>query len=59
MNFMAPFKPEGSWHDEQVDELFGSLLGQRVQLGDDDEDNTMEGADEPAADVGLGGLRVF
>jgi hypothetical protein len=56
---MAPFKPEGSWHDEQVDELFGSLLGQRVQLGDDDEDNTMEGADEPAADVGLGGLRVF
>lgn len=57
MNFMAPFKPEGSWHDEQVDELFGSLLGQRVQLGEDDEE--MEDADETAGDVGLGGLRVF
>lgn len=59
MNFMAPFKPEGSWHDEQVDELFGSLLGQRVQLGDDDDDDEMEDADGLAPDVGLGGLRMF
>lgn len=26
-NFMVPVPVAGSWHDEQVDELFGSLLG--------------------------------
>lgn len=56
MNFMAPYQPEGAWHEEQVDELFGSLLGQRVQL----EDEFMEVEEEsPAMAAGLGGLRVF
>ena len=51
MNFMVPVPTEGvggGWHEEQVDELFGSLLGKRI--GEDEED---------APAVGLGGLRVF
>lgn len=53
MNFMVPVQMEGvggGWHDEQVDELFGSLLGKRVE--DDDEG-------EEQKEVGLAGLRVF
>ena len=55
MNFMVPVAMEGvggGWHEEQVDELFGSLLGKRVN---DDEDE--EG--EERQEVGLAGLRVF
>ncbi|CCG82880.1 Protein bfr2 [Taphrina deformans PYCC 5710] len=39
-NFMAPM-PTGSWHEEQVDELFGSLFGQTLQVNDENaEDDT-------------------
>lgn len=40
-NFMAPI-PSGSWHEEQIDELFGSLLGQTLRV---DEDMEGEGDD--------------
>lgn len=42
-NFMAP-APSGTWHEEQVDELFGSLFGQRLQVDEDVEED--EGAVE-------------
>ena len=51
-NFMAPV-PAGTWHEEQMDELFAGLFGQRAPGVDDD------GGDE---DVELDvddGLRVF
>lgn len=41
-NFMAPI-PMSTWHEEQIDELFGSLLGQSLRV---DEDMTGE-QDEP------------
>ncbi|KAF1347366.1 TRAUB-domain-containing protein, partial [Lizonia empirigonia] len=34
-NFMAP-EERGEWGERQRDELFGSLFGQRVRLGEDD-----------------------
>lgn len=58
MNFMVPVKLEGAggaWHEEQVDELFSSLLGRRVV--DDGADATA--GEEAVMPQGLGGLRVF
>lgn len=53
-NFMAP-EDRASWGERQVDELFGSLFGQRLGLGEDKEDEEM--ADE--ADDDEGGLMLF
>lgn len=36
-NFMAP-EDRGSWGERQIDELFGSLLGKRLALGENDAD---------------------
>ena len=44
-NFMMP-EDRGTWGERQVDELFGSLLGRRVELredGEDGEDGEEEG----------------
>jgi len=41
-NFMAP-EDRGSWGERQIDELFGSLLGKRLALGETEVDG---GADE-------------
>lgn len=61
MNFMVPVALAGvggAWHDEQVDELFASLLGRRLGAAPEGEDG---GQAEEAREegVGLGGLRVF
>lgn len=41
-NFMAPM-PTGTWHEEQVDELFGSLFGQSMRVDEEiDEDGDRE-----------------
>ncbi|KAI9864197.1 MAG: rRNA-processing protein bfr2 [Vezdaea acicularis] len=49
-NFMAP-EDRGEWGERQAGELFGGLLGRRVELGEADEDGT---------DVDEGeGLRLF
>lgn len=37
-NFMVPITTPGSWHEEQIDELFASLLGKGFE-------NSMQGAD--------------
>lgn len=59
-NFMAP-DDRGSWGERQRGELFGSLLGRKVQMGED-EDITSDNDDgEMDAEMeGVeGGLRLF
>ncbi|GAO46944.1 TRAUB-domain-containing protein [Saitoella complicata NRRL Y-17804] len=51
-SFMAPI-PTAQWHDEQIDELFASLLGQRVRV---DEEEEKEAEVEVIPDDGL---RIF
>lgn len=54
-NFMVPIPVTNGWHDEQIDELFSSLLGKRFQ--DDDVPNQEDRSSE--ANVDLTGFRVF
>ncbi|KAJ7050542.1 apoptosis-antagonizing transcription factor [Mycena amicta] len=51
-NFMVPVPVPGMWHEEQIDELFSSLLGRGFEgaLGKDVENVT---------EVPLGGFKVF
>jgi len=59
---MVPVTTQGSWHEEQIDELFASLLGKgfenSVQAADDgmDEDNSMREQIDAAL---KSGFRVF
>ena len=54
-NFMAP-EDRGSWGERQADELFGSLLGRRDGLGEEEE--AEEGSDD--GDEAMDGrLRLF
>lgn len=49
-NFMAP-EDRGSWGERQRGELFGSLLGRRISMGEDedaDADADLNGGDEEA-----------
>ncbi|KAJ4473701.1 apoptosis-antagonizing transcription factor [Lentinula aciculospora] len=62
-NFMAPIHVKGTWHEEQIDELFSSLLGK----GFEEEINAQadEALSEAREDIGnfsagtLQGFRVF
>ncbi|KAI4911374.1 hypothetical protein J4E85_011283 [Alternaria conjuncta] len=54
-NFMAP-EERGQWGDRQRDELFGSLFGQRVGLGEGDE---VESEVEEGVDAEEAGLMLF
>ena len=51
---MVPVPVPGAWHDEQIDELFSSLLGKGFESVDID-------VDAPRVDqtIDLGGFRVF
>ncbi|KAF7430554.1 rRNA-processing protein bfr2 [Pleurotus ostreatus] len=55
-NFMVPVPVAGSWHEEQIDELFASLLGkgfeQDVHASGDDAMG--DGLDSAIADTGAG-----
>ncbi|KAF8972656.1 apoptosis antagonizing transcription factor-domain-containing protein [Flammula alnicola] len=53
-NFMVPVPVPGAWHEEQVDELFASLLGRGFE-------NIGINAEEPQVqrDIEVGGFRVF
>ncbi|KAM0786647.1 hypothetical protein ACM66B_002096 [Microbotryomycetes sp. NB124-2] len=62
-NFMIPIEA-GAWHDEQIDELFSSLLGRNFSNGSkkqdeqqEDEVETLQAQDESQVDVGS--LRLF
>lgn len=61
-NFMAP-DDRGSWGERQRNELFGSLLGRRIGLGEDDGvggGGDGEGGEEGEGMEGVeGGLRLF
>ncbi|KAF8801308.1 TRAUB-domain-containing protein [Phlegmacium glaucopus] len=53
-NFMVPVPVPGAWHEEQIDELFTSLLGKGFE-------NVGINVDTPQVDqtIDLGGFRVF
>jgi len=67
-NFMVPVLNRGTWHEEQIDELFASLLGKGFEsVTRADKDHPMDGdgpiplhpAAGPQDEVGMAGLRVF
>jgi len=51
---MVPVPVPGAWHEEQIDELFTSLLGKGFE-------NVAINIDAPQADqsIDLGGFRIF
>jgi protein AATF/BFR2 len=51
---MVPVPVPGSWHEEQVDELFASLLGKGFENGDMENDLEHNLGEAPR-----GGFRVF
>ncbi|KAF2680770.1 TRAUB-domain-containing protein [Lentithecium fluviatile CBS 122367] len=55
-NFMAP-EDRGRWGERQRDELFGSLFGQRVGLGEHDEVESEQ--EDGAVDAAEQGLTLF
>lgn len=55
-NFMAP-EERGEWGDRQRDELFSSLFGQRMMLGEQDEVQSEEG--DGGLDAEEAGLMLF
>jgi protein AATF/BFR2 len=56
-NFMVPVPVAGQWHEEQIDELFSSLLGKGFEhtMGAMNEDAGVP----PNEPVALDGFRVF
>jgi len=57
-NFMAP-EDRTSWGERQCDELFGSLFGRRIGLGELDEDDVDGDEDGEVEDAGFEALRLF
>ncbi|GAA5834627.1 hypothetical protein JCM3766R1_003622 [Sporobolomyces carnicolor] len=60
-NFMIPIEA-ATWHDEQIDELFASLLGRSLNTtGSGSRETNVDGDDdgEDQAEVQAGGLRIF
>ena len=51
-NFMAP-EDRNAWGERQSEELFGSLFGRKMGLGEDEEDEKMDDADEDMEEAGL------
>jgi protein AATF/BFR2 len=63
-NFMVPVTTHGSWHEEQIDELFASLLGKgfehSIQAAEDAVDGVEDVAMRERVDAALkNGFRVF
>ena len=46
-NFMAP-EDRGSWEQDAIDRFFGTLLGQKMSLGEDDVDEMLSDEDKGA-----------
>ncbi|KAF1941669.1 TRAUB-domain-containing protein [Clathrospora elynae] len=57
-NFMAP-EDRGEWGERQRDELFGSLFGQRMGLGEGDEVVSEEEEEEEGVEAEEAGLMLF
>ena len=63
-NFMVPITTQGSWYEEQIDELFASLLGKgfehSMQGPDDGVDRLEDVSMQEQVDTALkNGFRVF
>ncbi|KAJ7355566.1 apoptosis antagonizing transcription factor-domain-containing protein [Mycena albidolilacea] len=58
-NFMVPVPVPGMWHEEQVDELFSSIMGKGFEGALGKEDESMGVDEQPVGDVLKGGFRVF
>ncbi|KAJ3878929.1 apoptosis-antagonizing transcription factor [Lentinula edodes] len=60
-NFMAPIHVKGTWHEEQIDELFTSLLGRGFEEAINAQANEVIGPREDAGELSgaLEGFRVF
>ncbi|KAJ7460611.1 apoptosis-antagonizing transcription factor [Mycena latifolia] len=58
-NFMVPVPVPGMWHEEQIDELFSSLMGRGFEGALGKEDSGMGLDEPPLGDVLKGGFRVF
>ncbi|KAJ7149531.1 apoptosis-antagonizing transcription factor [Mycena crocata] len=57
-NFMVPVPVLGMWHEEQIDELFSSLMGRGFEGALGKEDETM-GLDEAPLGDAMKGFKVF
>ncbi|KAJ7132107.1 apoptosis-antagonizing transcription factor [Mycena epipterygia] len=58
-NFMVPVPVPGMWHEEQIDELFSSLMGRGFEGALGKEDESMGLDEPPSGDVLKGGFKVF
>ncbi|KAJ3866259.1 apoptosis-antagonizing transcription factor [Lentinula novae-zelandiae] len=60
-NFMAPIHVKGTWHEEQIDELFTSLLGRGFEEAINAQANEVIGPREDPGELlgALEGFRVF
>ncbi|KAF5369219.1 hypothetical protein D9757_010019 [Collybiopsis confluens] len=60
-NFMTPIHVNGTWHEEQIDELFSSLLGKGFEYATNTQmdDILPEPSIQDLGSGGLGGFRVF
>ncbi|KAF8582751.1 TRAUB-domain-containing protein [Ramaria rubella] len=58
-NFMVPMPVRGAWHDEQIDELFASLLGKGFEDRDEAVSQTLEVDMGQKAGDTLQGLKIF
>ncbi|QPG75793.1 hypothetical protein FOA43_003154 [Brettanomyces nanus] len=52
-NFEAPISSQYRWDDDQIDQLFASLLGQKVSMAEEEEGDFQETgeADKPAEEI--------
>jgi protein AATF/BFR2 len=56
---MVPVPVLGMWHEEQIDELFSSLMGRGFEGALGQEDESMGVDEPPLGDVLKGGFKVF
>ncbi|KAF8196715.1 apoptosis antagonizing transcription factor-domain-containing protein [Mycena galopus ATCC 62051] len=57
-NFMVPVPVPGMWHEEQIDELFSSIMGRGFEGALGQVEESM-GDEPPLGDVLKGGFKVF
>lgn len=63
-NFMVPVPVVGAWHEEQIDELFASLLGRGFEISERLNDDKEEAEkrlelEEQLGEALKGGFSVF
>lgn len=63
-NFMVPVPVVGAWHEEQIDELFASLLGRGFEISEGLNDDEEEAGkrlelEEQLGEALKGGFSVF